>query len=325
MRIQLLFVTVCLFLFWSAFAQNVSTDSKKPSEAEAVKVLKKSNEEVEKLVRIALDVNHKSKSFEEKIKILRDEIERIAELDKVLIKLEEKVVESFQDTSAGLTNLTAIVTATQNRNEQAIQNLTKVELEVRSALGQVDVNQNKYEKNLNELGTSINTHLAEIEQILKQAIIKELIGLDGKVKVLHRQQRNIDGQLGHLDELSGLADRANLKLSQLECGLTTLNSTQTKSLNSIENTVRGVQVATFQIDQKLGILLHNQKNIDKTLEDCKHRHQPHQKPHEIWTHSGYASDHKSQPEHKPGYQQSSHVSEEEAEYLYKLWYGKGQQ
>ncbi|KAH8245210.1 hypothetical protein KR032_006453 [Drosophila birchii] len=332
MRIQLFFVTICLCLFWSAYAQNVttdlkkssSTDSKKSSEAEAVKVLKKSNEEVEKLVRIALDVNDKSKSFEEKIKILRDEIERIAELDKVLIKLEEKVVDSFQDTSAGLRNLTAIVTATQNRNEQAIQNLTKVELEVRSALGQVDVNQNKYEHNLNEVAASITTHLAEIDQILKQALVKELIVLDGKVKVLHQQQRSIDGQLGHLDELSGLAGRNNQKLSQLECGLTTLNSTQSKSLNSIENTVRGVQLATFQIDQKLGVLLSNQKSIDRNLEHCKHKQQPHQNAHEIWTHPGYASDYKSQPEHKPGYQHSSYATEEEAENLYKLWYGKSQ-
>ncbi|KAH8334565.1 myosin heavy chain, clone 203 [Drosophila kikkawai] len=326
MRIQLLLVTIYLCLFWPAFAQNASTDSKKPSEAEAVKVLKKSNEELGKLVRIALDVNDKSKSFEEKIKVLRDEVERIAELDKVLIKLEEKVVDSFQDTSAGLRNLTAIVTATQNRNEQAIQNLTKVELEVRHALGQVDVNQNKYEHNLNEVAASITTHLAEIEQILKQAVIKELIGLDGKVKVLHQHQRNIDGQLGHLEQLNGLAGRANHKLTQLECGLTSLNSTQSKSLNSIENTVRGVQVATFQIDQKLGILLNNQKNIDKTLEQCKHRHQPHQpKPHEIWTRSEYAPDHKLRPEQKPEYQHSSYASEEEAEQLYKLWYGKGQQ
>ncbi|KAH8281587.1 hypothetical protein KR054_001685 [Drosophila jambulina] len=324
MRIQLLFVTACFCLFWSAFAQNVSTESKKPSEAEAVKVLKKSNEEVGKLIKIALDVNDKSKSFEEKIKVLRDEVERIAELDKVLIKLEEKVVDSFQDTSAGLKNLTAIVTATQNRNEQAIQNLTKVELEVRSALGKVDVNQNKYEQNLNQVAASINTHLGEIDQILKQAVIKELLGLDGKVKVLQRQQRSIDGKLGHLHELSGLAGRANLKINQLECGLTSLNSTQTKNLNSIENTVRGVQVATIQIDQKLAILLKNQKNIDKTLENCKHKHQPHQKPHDSWTHSGYAHNHKARPEQKPGYQQS-YATEEEAEALYKLWYGKGQQ
>lgn len=285
MRIQLFFVTICLCLFWSAFAES--------SEKEAIAILKKNNEQVGKLIHIAHDVNGKTKSFEEKIKVLRAEIERIAELDKVLIKLEEKVVRSFQNTSAGLENLTAIVTATQSRNEQAIQNLTKVELEVRSALGQVDANQNKYEEDLNQVAASITTHLAEIDQLLRKAVIKELVGLDNKAKVLHQQQRSIDSQVGHLHELSALASRANLKINQLECGLTSLNNTQSKSLNSIESTARGIQVATHQIDDKLTVLLNNQKNIDKTLQNCKHRHQqPNPKPHEIWTHPGHAAHYK---------------------------------
>ncbi|KAH8353480.1 hypothetical protein KR084_011274 [Drosophila pseudotakahashii] len=317
MRTQLIFVTICIYLC-GASAEDLDLV---PEIRGEVKELIKGTEEL----NIGLEkVKNVQKGIEEKFKHQRDEIELIAELEVALAKLDAKVQISFEATASGVGNLSALVKAIQSQNEQSIQNLTKVELDIRSALGQVAVNQNKYEQDLDAVASSVNSNLAEIQQLLSQAIIAELIGLDNKAKVLHEQQRNIVGQVGYLGELNALADRANRKVNQLEWGLVVLNRTQSESLNGIENTVHGVQVATSQIDLKLGALLDNQKSIEKTLDGCKRKHSPHQKPHEVWTHPEHAPIYQSKPEQKPGYE-SSYASEEETEYLYKLWYGKGQQ
>ncbi|XP_016962328.1 uncharacterized protein LOC108032824 [Drosophila biarmipes] len=317
MRTQLIFVTICIYLC-AASAEDLDVTPEIRSE---LKELIKGTEEL----NIGLEnVKNVQKGIEEKFKHQRDEIELIAELEVALAKLDAKVQGSFEATSSGVGNLTAIVKAIQSQNEQSIQNLTKVELAIRCALGQVGVSQNKYEQDLDAVALSVNSNLAEIQQLISQGIIGDLIGLDNKAKILQEQQLNIIGQVGYLGELNVLADRANRKVNQLEYGLVLLNRTQSESLNAIENTVHGVQVATSQIDHKLGALLDNQKSIEKTLESCKRKSPPKQKPHEVWTHPEYAPNYESKPEEKPAYE-SSYASEEEAEYLYKLWYGKGRQ
>ncbi|XP_033153767.1 uncharacterized protein LOC117136782 [Drosophila mauritiana] len=316
MRVQLTLLAICIYLCAAA--------------AEDLNSIHEIRGEVEELIKGTEELNHGlqkvkdvQKGIEEKFKHQRDEIELIAGLEGAIAKLESNVQSSIQATTSGVGNLTAIVNAIQGQNENSIRNLTKVELEIRGALGQVAANQNKYEQNLNEVASSVNSHLAEIQQLLSQAVIGELIGLDNKAKVLQEQQRNIVGQVGYLGELKALADRANRKVNQLEWGLVILNRTQSESLNSIEHTVHGVQVATSQVDHKLAALLNNQKNIERSLDGCKHKNPPHQKPHEIWTHPEHAPIYKPKPEGNQGYE-SGYASQEEAEYLYKLWYGKGQ-
>ncbi|EDX05517.1 GD24211 [Drosophila simulans] len=284
MRVQLTLLAICIYLCAAA--------------AEDLDSIHEIRGEVEELIKGTEELNHGlqkvkdvQKGIEEKFKHQRDEIELIAGLEVAIAKLESNVQSSIQATTSGVGNLTAIVNAIQGQNENSIRNLTKVELEIRRALGQVAANQNKYEQNLNEVASSVNSHLAEIQQLLSQAVIGELIGLDNKAKVLQEQQRNIVGQ--------------------------------SESLNSIEHTVHGVQVATSQVDHKLAALLNNQKNIERSLDGCKHKNPPHQKPHEIWTHPEHAPIYKPKPGGNQGYE-SGYASQEEAEYLYKLWYGKGQ-
>ncbi|EDW55766.1 GM17353 [Drosophila sechellia] len=284
MKVQLTLLAICIYL---CAATAVDLDSIHEIRGE-VEELIKGTEELNHGLQKVKDVQ---KGIEEKFKHQRDEIELIAGLEVAIAKLESNVQSSIQATTSGVGNLTAIVNAIQGQNENSIRNPTKVELEIRRALGQVAANQNKYEQNLNEVASSVNSHLAEIQQLLSQAVIGELIGLDNKAKVLQDQQRNIVGQ--------------------------------SESLNSIEHTVHGVQVATSQVDHKLAALLNNQKNIERSLDGCKHKNQPHQKPHKIWTHPEHAQIYKPKPEGNQGYE-SGYASQEEAESLYQLWYGKGQ-
>ncbi|XP_016975951.1 uncharacterized protein LOC108042267 [Drosophila rhopaloa] len=317
MRTQMILVTICICL---CIASAEDLNSNPEIRGDVIKLLKGT----EKLVVGVEEVKRVQKGIEEKFKHQRDEIELIAGLEGALAQLEGKILSSFQETASGVGNLTAIVKATQSQNEQAIQNLTKVELDIRSALGQLANNQNKYEQDLDAVASSVNSHLGEIQQLIGQAVISQLFGLDNKAKVLQQQQRNIIGQVGYLEQLNGLADRANRKVNQLEWGLVILNRTQSESLKGIENTVHGVQVATSQIDNKLGALLDNQKSIEKTLEGCKRQNPPNHKPHEVWTHPEYAPGSQSKPSQKPGFE-SRYASEEEADYLHKLWYGKRQE
>lgn len=287
MTTQLLLATFCIFLCATSAQDVVSKENE---------LL----EQVGELLRLVLDLSFQTKGIEEKFRHQRDEIERVEGLETTLAKLETGILDSINVTAAGVGNLTAFIEAAQAQNDQAIQNLTKVDGEIRNVLGDVEANQNKYEKDLDLVAASINTHLSEIEQLLREAIVGELIGLDHKTLILQQQQQEINGQVGNIQELSGLAGKANHKLQQLECGLTKLNSSQSESLNTIKGSVIGIQVASSQIDQKIGILLDNQKNIEKSLGGCaksslnnpvRPYEQKGNKAHEVWTH----------PEHVSGY------------------------
>ncbi|EDV54648.2 uncharacterized protein LOC6549286 [Drosophila erecta] len=316
MKVQLTLLTICIYLCCAA-AEDSHADHEIRSEVEK---LIKGTEELHHGLQEVKDVQ---KGIEEKFKHQRDEIEVIAGLEVAIAKLESNVLSSFQATATGVGNLTAIAKAIQSQNEKSIEDFTKVDLEIRRALGQVDADQNKYERSLNEVTSSVNSNLAEIQQLLSQAIIGELIDLDNKAKVLQEQQSNIVGQVGYLGELKSLADRANRKVNQLEWGLVILNRTQSENLNSIEHSVHGLQLATSQVDHKLCALLNNQKNIERSLDGCKHIIPSQPKPHEIWTHPEQALINQQESEGNQGYA-SSYASQEDAEYLYKLWYGKGQ-
>ncbi|KAH8319201.1 hypothetical protein KR067_013396 [Drosophila pandora] len=312
MRNQLILATICIFLCATSAQEVVSKENE---------LL----EQVGELLRLVLDLSFQTKGIEEKFRHQRDEIERIEGLETTLVKLELGILDSINITAAGVGNLTAFVEAAQAQNDQAIQNLTRVDGEIRNVLSDVEANQNKYGKDLDQVAASINTHLSEIEQLLRDAIVGGLTDLDHKTLILQQQQQEINGQVGHVQELNGLARQANYKLQQLECGLTKLNSSQTESLNTIKGSVIGIQVASSQIDQKIGILLDNQKNIEKSLGGCS-KWRPYEpkgeKSHEVWTHPEHVSGYKSHQEHKPKFE-TTYPSEEETTYLYKLWYGKG--
>ncbi|EDV32038.2 uncharacterized protein Dana_GF14239 [Drosophila ananassae] len=312
MRNQLILATICILLCVTSAQEVVSKENE---------LL----EQVGELLRLVLDLSFQTKGIEEKFRHQRDEIERIEGLETTLVKLETGILDSINITAAGVGNLTAFIEAAQAQNDQAIQNLTTVDGEIRNVLSDVEANQNKYEKDLDQVAASINTHLSEIEQLLRDAIVGGLTDLDHKTLILQQQQQEINGQVGHVQELNGLARQANYKLQQLECGLTKLNSSQTESLNTIKGSVIGIQVSSSQIDQKIGILLDNQKNIEKSLGGCS-KWRPYEqkgdKSHEVWTHPEHVSEYKPHQEHKPKFE-TTYPSEEEATYLYKLWYGKG--
>ncbi|XP_052851247.1 uncharacterized protein LOC128261545 [Drosophila gunungcola] len=317
MRTKLILLTICIyFCIASAEDRNSSAEIR----GDVIKLLKGT----EKLIVGVEEVKRVQKGIEEKFKHQRDEIELIAVLELAVAKLEEKVIGSSQATASGVANLSAIVGATQKQNEQAIRNLTKVELDIRGALDKLAANQTKYEKDLDSVISSVNANLTGIQQVLGQAVIGKLIVLDNKAKILQQQQHSIVGQVGYLEQLKVLTDRANRKVNQLEWGLAILNRTQSESLNSIENTFHGVQVASSHIDHKLGVLLDNQKSIETTLQGWKRKNPPNPKPHEVWTHPEHKLGYQSRPEQKPEVE-NRYATEEEAEYLYKLWYGEGQQ
>lgn len=282
MRNQLILATICILLCVTSAQEVVSKENE---------LL----EQVGELLRLVLDLSFQTKGIEEKFRHQRDEIERIEGLETTLVKLETGILDSINITAAGVGNLTAFIEAAQAQNDQAIQNLTRVDGEIRNVLSDVEANQNKYEKDLDQVAASINTHLSEIEQLLRDAIVGGLTDLDHKTLILQQQQQEINGQVGHVQELNGLARQANYKLQQLECGLTKLNSSQTESLNTIKGSVIGIQVSSSQIDQKIGILLDNQKNIEKSLGGCS-KWRPYEqkgdKSHEVWTHPEHVSEYK---------------------------------
>ncbi|KAH8273718.1 hypothetical protein KR018_010730 [Drosophila ironensis] len=312
MRTQLVLASICIYLCAASAGDVVPVEE----------LL----QQVQEVRQLTLDLSFQTKGIEEKFKHQRDEIADIDKVGITLTKLELGLLENINTTISGVANVTAIIAASQIQGAEAIQNLTKVEGELRNTLGEVEVSQNKYEKDLDTVAANINTKLADIEQLLRQAIIGELIGLDHKAQELYQQQKEIDNQVGSLEEVNALAGRANRKLQQLECGLNTLNRSQSESLSSIEVSIAGVEVATSQIDQKIGVLLGNQQNIEKTLEGCKKwqsHHHKDEKPHEVWTHPEYHAGHPTKPDQQPKFQ-TTFATEEDASYLYKLWYGKGQ-
>ncbi|XP_022224983.2 uncharacterized protein LOC111075803 [Drosophila obscura] len=299
----------------------------KSGDREIVRKLTGISEQLEALDNKAIEVIKHQKGFEHKLKDQRDQIEGIVRLEFGLVKLEKDTVNSFQLTASGVRNLTAIINSAQRQNENAIRNLGKAEIEIRSALGKFDEDQNKHEQELSKVTKSVERNLGEIEQLLKQSVIRELVSLEKKAKVLQQQQRNIEEKVVYLDELNALTSRANRKVDHLEQELRSLNYTQAESLAGIEKVILAVHGGTSQIEHKLGALLSNQKNIERTLDACKrgqHRHPGNEKPQGGWSHTGYTSapSHQSQPKQKPTEYETSYATEEEAEYLYKLWYGR---
>ncbi|XP_001356258.3 uncharacterized protein [Drosophila pseudoobscura] len=316
MRAQSVLLLICISGVWTVAVEQ----EEKSGDRKIVRILTEISAQLETLDIKATDVIKHQKGFEHKLKDQRDQIEGIVRLEAGLLKLEQDTVNSFQLTATGVRNLTAIINSSHSQNEKAIRNLGKVEIDIKRALGQVDAVQNKHEQELNKVAKSVDRHLEEIEQLLKQSVIREIVSLDRKAKGLQHQQRNIEAKVVYLDELNALTSRANQKVDQLQQGLRSLNYTQAESLDGIEKVILAVQGGSSQIDHKLGALLRNQKNIESTLDVCKRGHYAHtgnKKPQDRWS-----SAHQSQPRQKPTEYETSYATEEEAEYLYKLWYGK---
>ncbi|BFF94078.1 uncharacterized protein DMAD_11795 [Drosophila madeirensis] len=299
-------------------------DDKSGGDRKIVRILTGISDQLEALDHKAIEVIKHQKGFEHKLKDQREQIVGLVRLEAGLVKLEQDTTDSFKLTATGVRNLTAIVKSSQSQNENAIRNLVKVENEIKRALRKVDAVENNHQEELSKVTKSVDKHLGEIEQLLKQGVIKELVSLDRKAKGLQQQQRNIEAKVVYLDELNALTSRANRKVDHLEQGLRSLNYTQAESLAGIEKIILAVHGDNSHIEHKLGALLSNQKNIERGLEVCKRKQHLHPGPGNGKPHTGYTPVpvHHSQPRQKPQEYQTSYATNEETEYLYKLWYGK---
>ncbi|EDW77255.2 uncharacterized protein Dwil_GK18185 [Drosophila willistoni] len=316
MRIQI----VLSILYFSAVLILAEDGKAQKKDREILEILKKGDEELRKLNHKVHDLSNSQKGIEDKIKQQRDQLEGIVRLEEGLVKIQNDTAHSFQLTASGVKNLTANIRSFEAKNDKALQNLGKVELQIKEVIGKVDANQNKYENEIKGVSKSVEKHLDDLSKLLKQSVVEKLVSLDRTAKKLESTQKNIEQKALYLDELNELAGRANYKADQLEQGLQQLNYTQNQRLTGIAVSVHEVEVGVGHLDRKLVELLGNQQIIEKILKDCakwKHPNKP-SNPENIWA--------PPQPDYSPsyGFQQKevSYASSEEASYLHKLWYGK---
>ncbi|XP_068146978.1 myosin-11-like [Drosophila tropicalis] len=293
---------------------------RKKKDHEILELLKKGDEELRKLNHKVHDLSNSQKGIEVKIKQQREQLEGITRLEEGLVKIQNDTAHSFQLTASGVKNLTANIRSFEAKNDKALQNLGKVELQIKEVIGKVDANQNKYENDIKGVSKSVEKRLDDLNKLLKQSIIEKLVSLDRTAKKLESTQKNIEQKALYLDELNELAGRANYKVDHLEQSLQQLNYTQNQRLTGISVSVHEVEVGVGHLDKKLAELLGNQQIIERILKDCnkwKHPNKP-SNPQNIWT--------PPQPDYGQsfGFQQEqvSYASAEEAAYLHKLWYGK---
>ncbi|XP_064549138.1 uncharacterized protein LOC135435842 isoform X2 [Drosophila montana] len=340
MKSQLVVLIVCLAAISVAEEQQSEQQAvaskrvepgENPSNAPIRRILEENNEALQKLDIQAHSISNSQKGIENKLRLLGQDVAGIGRLEDGLKKLERVSESNFQQTANGIRNLAASIRAAENRTDRAIVSLGRGQQDIKQVLVKVDANQNRYERNLDQVARSVHQHLSSLDNLVKQSVLKELVALVQLAKKLDHAQRHIEGKVNHLDELTALSSITANKVQHLEQGLRSINSTQQRQLAAIGQTVQQVGATTWQIDNKLGVLLSTQKNIERALVECKKsqpEHKDHPKlpehPQEHWEQPAFVT-YENKDQHKtpskPDYD-SGYTNADEASYLYQLWYGK---
>ncbi|EDW57521.1 desmoplakin [Drosophila virilis] len=342
MKSQLVVLIVCLAALCVAEEQQAEQQAavakhvehgQNPNNDPIRRILEENTEVLQKLDIKAHSISNSQKGIENKLRLLGQDVAGIGRLEDGLKKLERVSESNFQQTANGIKILSASIRAAENRTDRAIVSLARGQQDIKQVLVKVDANQNRYERNLDQVAKSVHQHLSGLDNLLKQSVLKELVALVQLAKKLDHAQRHIEGKVNHLDELTALSSITANKVQHLELGLRSVNSTQQRQLAAIGQTVQQVGATTWQIDNKLGVLLSTQKNIERALVECKKcyrepEHKDHVKlpehPQEHWEQPAYINyEHKDQHKtpSKPDYD-SGYANADEASYLYQLWYGK---
>ncbi|XP_062142012.1 uncharacterized protein LOC133850065 isoform X1 [Drosophila sulfurigaster albostrigata] len=371
MKTQLFVLIICLSA-GAAFAQEeelieilpprtTKAPEKGVSDPKIIRILEDNSKKLDILDRNTHTISNTQKGIENKLKAIARDLSEIEHIEDDLKKLEKLTADNFKSTAQGVKNLTNNIKSAEDRTDRAILGLSRTQQEIKQVLIQVDANQNKYEADLNNVAKSVHDHLDGLDSVLKQSVLKELVNLNQAAKKLENSQKHIENKIGYLDELAALTGITANKVQLLEQGVRSLNVSQQLQLSAISETVHQVGSTTWQIDNKLGVLLSTQKNIERGLEECKkcQRHpapEPYHEPKQYEDSYGEPKQHEdsyaepkqhedsyAEPRYAPEYgrkepskssSSSSSNSEygsdysnsnaEEASYLYQLWYGKDQ-
>lgn len=274
-----------------AAAASIQHDGHRPhSDNGAIRrILDENTKVLRQLDNKAESIGNSQKGIENKLRLLGQDVAGIGRLEDGLKKLELTTAANFHQTANGIKNLTTSIRAAENKTDRAILNLTRGQLDIKQLIVKVDADQNKHERSLDQAAKSLNLRLAGLDNLLKQSVLKEIVALVQVAKKLEQSQRHIENKVGHLDELTALSGITANKVQQLEHGLRSINSTQQRQLAAIGQTVQQVGASTWQIDNKLGVLLSTQKNIERALVECKKCFPPHKQPHDNWQQPGYIS------------------------------------
>ncbi|KAH8377727.1 hypothetical protein KR093_006832, partial [Drosophila rubida] len=307
------------------------------SDSQIRRILEDNTKTLDSLDRKTHTISNTQKGIESKLKTIARDLSEIEIIENGIKQLEKLTADNFKTTAQGIKNLTSSIKSAEDRTDRAILGLSRTQQEIKQVLIQVDANQNKYELVINDVAKSVQERLGGLDALLKQGVLKELVNLGQSAKKLENSQKHIENKIGYLDELAALSSITANKVQLLEQGLRSLNVSQQLQLSAISETVQQVGSTTWQIDNKLGVLLSTQKNIERGLEECKkcHRHpgKDHhdaQREHEdSYGDLSYAPEYRHKEAAKPS-SNSEHSSDysnsnaEEASYLYQLWYGKDQ-
>ncbi|KRG03777.1 uncharacterized protein LOC6578109 [Drosophila mojavensis] len=296
------------------------------SNASIRRILDENTKVLRQLDNKAQGISNSQKGIEGKLRLLGQDVAGIERLEDGLKRLELSTAANFHLTAHGIRNLTASIRAAENKTDWALLNLARGQQDIKQLISKVDANQNKHEHSLDQATKSVTLRLSALDNLLKQSVLKEVVALVQVAKKLEQSQRLIENKVGHLDELTALSGLTASKVHQLEHGLRSINSTQHRQLAAIGHTVEHVGASTWQIDNKLGVLLSTQKNIERALVECKKcfpSHKQPESPHDRWQQPGYISyDHKEANKPSSKEYESSYDHADEASYLYQLWYGK---
>ncbi|TDG42737.1 hypothetical protein AWZ03_010843 [Drosophila navojoa] len=290
------------------------------------RILDENTKVLRQLDNMAQGISNSQKGIEGKLRLLGQDVAGIERLEDGLKKLELSTAANFHLTAHGIRNLTSSIRAAENKTDWALLNLARGQQDIKQLISKVDANQNKQERSLDQAAKSVTLRLSALDNLLKQSVLKEVVALVQVAKKLEQSQRQIENKVGHLDELTALSGLTASKVQQLEHGMRSINSTQQRQLAAIGHTIEHVGASTWQIDNKLGVLLSTQKNIERALVECKKcfpSHKQPEHPHDRWEQPGYISyDHKEVNKPSSKEYENSYDHADETSYLYQLWYGK---
>ncbi|EDW03194.1 uncharacterized protein LOC6561633 [Drosophila grimshawi] len=337
MNTQLIVLIVCLAgLLVSAQEEVVvqsQAEARRPvdlnhlSTAQILRHLVENSETLQQIDSKTLGVSNSQKGIEQKLSLLGQDVAEIARLEDNLKKLVPCIAGKSQLTDNNIKTLTSSLHDAENRTVRAIDTLSRGQLDIKQGLTKADQNQKRHDLNLDQLGKSVHQRLNGLDNLVKQMVLKELVTLGQASKKLEQGQKLIESKVVHLDELAALSSITANKVYQLEQGLRSINSTQQYQLAAIGQNMQQLGATTWQIDNKLGVLLSTQKNIERAVVECKKCQPQHmdRNPHEHWQQPQFPQVYEHKDAQKTPVKteyETSYANADEASYLYQLWYGK---
>ncbi|XP_030376827.1 uncharacterized protein LOC115625792 [Scaptodrosophila lebanonensis] len=249
------------------------SDSRRPDHRDELRevraLVQKNGESLKELGQQAAGIANSQKGIDQKLSQQINQLRGIQRVEVGLGKLQKDTTINLAKNAAAVQNLTISVRNASNRTNKALNDLNKNGEDIKKVLLNLEDNQNKHERELNALSDSVQKNISGLDRLIKQSVLREISELDKASKKLERVQKQIVDKVGQLDGINELTKVNSRKVSILDSRVRSLNATQAERLSILGAAVNSVQINTAQIDEKLGLLLENQKDIAKTLDECK--------------------------------------------------------